>query len=143
MPQFDLINTGTHNDFVDQVFDFNENILALPRHKEIGLLEPKELEYATKAIKEEAQEFFEAHEKQDVIGAVDAVVDLLYFGIGFLKRMGLTREQVNQAMAAVHSCNMEKKLSTSVSKRVEGVSDAAKPEGWVGPEERIAGILGG
>ena len=143
MPQFELINAGTHNDFVDQVFDFNENILALPRQKEIGLLSPQELEYAVKAAKEEMQEFFEAHEKQDVIGAVDAVVDLLYFGVGFLKRLGLTREQVSQAMAAVHHCNMTKKLSTNVTKRVEGVADATKPEGWVGPEERIAEILGG
>lgn len=132
----------TQNLFVEQVLLFNQTLLKIG-HREIGLLNPQELEYAVKAIDEEKQEFFEAHHKQDVIGAVDAVVDLMYFGIGFLARMGLNAEQISACMSAVHEANMSKKLSHSVSKRVAGVADASKPADWVGPEERIAHILGG
>lgn len=141
-PYNSTIIPGTDNLFVEQVVEFNEKIIGVGQ-RDIGLLNPQELEYAIKAIDEEKQEFFQAHHQQDVIGAVDAVVDLLYFGIGFLRRMGLSADQISSCMTAVHEANMEKKLSTSVHKRVEGVPDAAKPEGWVGPEERIAFILGG
>lgn len=136
------MDQNTKNLFVEQVIDFNEQIIGVGQ-REIGLLSDKELEYAMKAIDEEKQEFFQAHHQQDVIGAVDAVIDLMYFGIGFLRRMGLNAEQISLCMTAVHISNMEKQLSMSVQKRVEGVPDAAKPEGWVGPEERIAFILGG
>lgn len=136
------MDQNTQNLFVEQVIDFNEQIIGVGQ-REIGLLSDKELEYAIKAIDEEKQEFFQAHHQQDVIGAVDAVIDLMYFGIGFLRRMGLNADQISLCMTAVHVANMEKKLSTSVHKRVEGVPDASKPEGWIGPEERIAFILGG
>lgn len=136
------MDQNTKNLFVEQVIDFNEQIIGVGQ-REIGLLSDKELEYAVKAIDEEKQEFFQAHHQQDVIGAVDAVIDLMYFGIGFLRRMGLNSQQISECMTAVHISNMEKQLSMSVQKRVEGVPDAAKPEGWVGPEERIAFILGG
>lgn len=136
------MDQNTQNLFVEQVIDFNEKIIGVGQ-REIGLLSDKELEYAIKAIDEEKQEFLQAHRQQDVIGAVDAVIDLMYFGIGFLRRMGLTAQQISDCMTAVHEANMAKKLSMAVQKRVEGVPDAAKPEGWVGPEERIAFILGG
>lgn len=136
------MDQNTKNLFVEQVFDFNDKVINVgPR--EIGLLSEDELKYAMAAMAEERQEFAEAHHKQDLISAVDAVIDQLYFGIGFLRRMGLTAQQVSDCMTAVHTANMEKKLSLAVQKRVEGVPDAAKPEGWVGPEERIAFILGG
>lgn len=140
--QFEEIIPGTDNLFVEQVIQFNERIIGVGQ-REIGLLSDSELEYAMKAIKEEATEFKDAHSQQDVIGAVDAVIDLMYFSIGFLRRMGLTADQISKCMTAVHNANMEKKLSMEVQKRVAGVADAAKPQGWVGPEERIAFILGG
>lgn len=141
-PYDSAIKSGFTNHFVDQVFEFNQKVIGIG-HRDIGLLSPQELAYAMAAMKEEATEFKTAHDQQDVIGAVDAVIDQMYFCIGFLARMGLTSEQVSACMGAVHTANMEKKLSMSVQKRVEGVPDAAKPEGWVGPEERIAHILGG
>lgn len=131
-----------HNDFVDQVFHFNDQVLGIGQ-RELGLLSDKELEYAGKAIREELNEFEEAHRTQDFVGAVDAAIDNLYFTIGFLKRMGLTAQQVSDCCAAVHAANMEKKLGVQVKRAGEGVADAVKPDGWVGPEERIAAILGG
>lgn len=130
------------NDIIDMVYRFNEEALGLgPR--EIGLLPEKELEYAMKAMKEEAYEFQDAHQSQNLIGAVDAALDQIYFVVGFLKRMGLTKDQVRKCFKAVHECNMQKKLGVQQKRGGEGVADAVKPEGWTGPEEKIAQILGG
>jgi predicted HAD superfamily Cof-like phosphohydrolase len=129
-------------DMVEQVFDFNEQCLGIEQ-RPIGLLSEGELQYALKAIAEEANEFQDAHNDMDVIGAVDAVLDLIYFSLGFLRRMGLTRDQVRSAMTAVHTANMTKKQGAQAKRGGDGVIDAIKPEGWQGPEERIAQILGG
>lgn len=133
---------GVMPHMVDQVIEFNSVALGIaPR--EIGLLSEKELDYACKAVAEEMIEFEDAHRQQDVVGAVDAVFDKIYFGIGFLYRMGLTAEQIKAGFTAVHECNMAKKVGVQAKRGGDGVVDAVKPEGWVGPEERIAEILGG
>ena len=128
-------------DFIGQVAEFNSKVLNV-QGREKGLLSAQELNYASKAVKEELAEFEQAHQQQDFIGAVDAVVDLVYFAYGFLFRMGLTEDQVRKIGTIVHDCNMSKKLG-HVAKRSEdgSVADAVKPEGWTGPEELIAEAL--
>lgn len=128
-------------DIISKVFEFNEKVLNIHR-PEISLLNEKELEYAMKASLEELDEFHDAHTAKDVIGSIDAVIDQIYFQIGFLKRMGLTEDQVRRCFGAVHDANMEKKLGIQHKRGGEGVADAVKPDGWVPPEERIAEILG-
>lgn len=128
------------NDMVQQVVDFNRIALGIER-RSIGLLSEKELDYAMKAVKEEMYEMKQAHDQQDMIGAVDAVLDGIYFMIGFLYRMGLDEEQIRKAFSAVHACNMNKKVGSQAKRGGEGVIDAVKPEGWSGPEEEIARIL--
>ena len=128
-------------DFVGQVAEFNRFILKVDG-REKSLLSEKELDYALKAGDEELTEFKTAHRNHDFIGAVDAVVDLMYFSVGFLIRMGLTEQQIRDCMSAVHEANMQKTLGVVDKRGGEGVADATKPEGWVAPEERIAAILG-
>lgn len=126
---------------IENVIAFNRTALGIePREK--SLLSPKELEYAMRATGEEAGEFHQAHEQHDFVAAVDAVLDQLYFNIGFLYRMGLTAREIEDCFQAVHDCNMRKKLGVQHKRGGEGVADAVKPEGWVGPEESIMAILG-
>ena len=141
MNQYDIALAPPKH-MVDQVIEFNRVALQIePRDK--GLLSEKELEYAMKAVNEEMTEFKQAHDEHDMIGAVDAVLDKIYFGIGFLYRMGLSAEEIKACFGEVHECNMAKKLGVQAKRGGEGVADAIKPEGWVGPEEKIAFILGG
>lgn len=134
--------TSPISPIITSVISFNAEALGiLPRDK--ALLSEAELDYAMKAMKEESYEFKEAHEKQDFIGAVDAVLDQIYFNVGFLYRMGLTSQEIERCFQAVHGCNMQKKLGVQHKRGGDGVADAVKPEGWVGPEEKIAEILGG
>ena len=129
-------------DLVSDIFNFNKHLLHIGERPK-SLLDPAELNYAVKAGREELEELEEAHLNQDYIGAVDAVLDLLYFGVGFLARMGLSEDEVRACMKVVHDANMQKKLGVQEKRGGAGVADAVKPTGWVPPEERIAEILGG
>ena len=78
-----------------------------------------------------------------MVDQVDALVDTVIFALGGLARLGLTEEQAEACFNAVMDANFEKKRGTKESRAVEGVADAIKPEGWVGPEQRIKAILTG
>ena len=126
--------------FVDQVVDFNKRVLMIDQ-RNIDMLKANEFEISVKCLQEELDEFAEAFKSGDIIGCIDAIIDLKYFAVGVMYKMGLTPETMKQCMTAVHEANMEKKLGVVAKRAVEGVADAVKPEGWVSPEERIASIL--
>jgi predicted HAD superfamily Cof-like phosphohydrolase len=128
------------NKMITDVIDFNQRVLKI-EPREIGVMVEGEVKATVKALNEEAQEFQDAFEAQDILGQVDALLDGIYFGIGALYKMGLTAAQIEEAFTAVHDCNMHKKLGI-VPKRDNPLGDAVKPEGWHGPEEALAHILG-
>jgi predicted HAD superfamily Cof-like phosphohydrolase len=108
-----------------------------------GLLSDAEMDITMNLLNEEIQEFEDAHDSSDYIGCIDAVIDLLYFGVGALHKLGLSEDEMVKCFAAVHDANMTKKKGI-VERRGDGtVPDAIKPADWVAPEERIAAIIGG
>lgn len=128
------------NKFFSDVVDFNQRVLNIEQ-REVGMLNQAEFDISKKSLQEEVDEFVEAHNNGDLISTIDSVVDLMYFGVGVLYKLGLNAEQIGDICSAVHNANMDKKLGV-VAKRGDGsAADAVKPEGWVGPEERIGNIL--
>lgn len=125
--------------YIHAVVEFNKKVLKI-EPRPLHPLEGGELQATRKAFAEELDEFDKAHDQGDFLGQIDAIVDLTYFAFGALYKMGLTADQINDVCMAVHSANMEKKLGV-VEKRGNPLGDAVKPDGWVGPEERIAQIL--
>ena len=121
------------------ITEFNREIIGIEQRPH-GLLNQDEVEFTSKALDEERVEFIQAHQSGDFIGAIDALLDSIYFAVGGLYKMGLTPDQMAACMAAVHEANMTKKKG--VTKRGHE-NDAAKPEGWISPEERIGKILDG
>ena len=103
-------------------------------------LTQKQFDWTVKFCNEEVDEFKEAFAKQDIVGMVDAVWDLIYGAMGTLKKMGLTREQATACLFAIHEANMTKKKGVTHRGSEE---DAAKPADFVPPEERIGHILFG
>jgi predicted HAD superfamily Cof-like phosphohydrolase len=93
------------------------------------------------SLNEELVEWTAAVAKGDIVGQVDALIDLMYFATGVLYKLGLSAEQIEQCVSAVHAANMTKRRGTN-AKRDTGAADAIKPDGWVAPEQRIATILG-
>lgn len=128
------------SNFVDQVVDFNQKVLKIEQ-REVNMLSMHEFQLSMKCLQEELDEFQEAWNSGDIIGCIDAIIDLRYFAVGVLYKHGLAADTIKACDTAVHEANMEKKLGVVAKRAVEGAADAVKPEGWVAPEERIADIL--
>ncbi len=126
--------------FAHKVIDFNQTVLKIQPRIQCPLSFP-EFEITVKALNEEVQEFIQASKDSDYIGQIDALIDLQYFAMGALYKLGLTADQINRCCYAVHDANMTKKLGIKASRGDGSAADAIKPEGWEAPEVRIGAIL--
>ena len=87
-------------------------------------------------MSEELDEFMTAAMTGEIVDAADALADIMYVALGTAHMMKLPIEAI---FDHVHDCNMKKLLGTT--KRGNKV-DAVKPDGWVGPEQGIAKLIG-
>lgn len=126
--------------YAANVIEFNQKVLGIQRDK-IASLSVADQNFLVNAIVEETVEFKTACQRNEIVGQVDALVDLIYFSIGGLYKLGLSAEQINKCAQAVHLANMTKKRGVKESRGDGTVPDAVKSEEWMGPEERIFRIL--
>lgn len=103
-----------------------------------GLPTPEVLEYRTKFLQEELQEFIDAGANNDLAGMLDALVDLAWVAMGTAHYLGAP---FNEAWAEVRRANMAKVLKTEADPtHKRGVVERIfKPAWWVPP--RIAEII--
>jgi predicted HAD superfamily Cof-like phosphohydrolase len=120
-----------------RVFDFNQNVLGIDSKLPFPM-EPVEKKWLVGCINEEASELEEAY---TLVDQIDALVDTIIFAAGGLYRLGLSVEKAEACISAVMDANFEKKAGQKPGRIYEGVIDAVKPAGWVGPEARIQAIL--
>lgn len=99
-------------------------------------------EFRLAFIQEELDELDEAMPVGDRVKMFDALLDLAYVVYGTALFMGVTPEQWEAGMSAVHKANMAKERATDDSSKRGTSLDVIKPKGWVGPEEELARILG-
>ena len=83
-------------------------------------------------MREEVEEFLEAG---DLVGQVDAIVDLIYFALGALVEMGVDAGPV---FDIVHEANMQKTRSPQGLRKRSTDGKVQKPDGWESPERKIA-----
>lgn len=126
--------------FAHQVAEFNEVVLGIAPRFQMPLGEA-ELKLTLHCLREEVDEFEEAAQGSDYVGMVDALIDLQYFALGALYKMGVTPDKVVKCCTAVHQANMTKKRGVKAGRGDGSAADAIKPEGWITPEERIGSIL--
>lgn len=116
----------------DDVVKFHDEILGfeqVPRptlHTESWLLE------RYRFLIEETEEFYNEACRNNMVGAVDGLLDTVYVALGTLHMMGVPTQE---CWDAVQTANMTKRRG--VTKRGNAL-DAIKPPGWVGPEQAIA-----
>lgn len=125
---------------IDSVYAFNEQIIGMETDLPLQPLSKDLRIWFASAIQEELAEYEMAWLNQDFIGQVDAIIDMMYFAIGRLQQMGLTREQARDCFMAIHFANMTKKRGAQ-AKRGNLEADAVKPPEWIPPEERLRKIL--
>lgn len=126
--------------FTRNIVDFNQRILGIEQRTP-SMLNESEFNISRECLNEEIQEFVDAHISGDFIGCIDAIIDLRYFAVGVLYKLGLTIDQIERMDQAVHDANMQKKLGKKAGRGDGVAADAIKPTDWVSPEERIASIL--
>ncbi len=126
--------------FATNVVDFNQKVLKICQ-RPIADLNQEEYDITMKCLSEELSEFSEAKAKGDIVGMIDALVDLKYFATGVMYKMGLTSHTIDAVEQAVHDANMEKKLGVNAHRGDGSAADAVKPQGWVPPEERISALM--
>lgn len=99
------------------------------------------LELAEKRVKwtiEELNEFLEAVEAGDLVGAYDAIIDAFYFIVGTADVVGV---DIGLGFDIVHNANMAK-LDPVTGQAIYGEDGKVrKPEGWQAPEPQLKALL--
>lgn len=126
-----------NNWIIQLVYQFNREVVKVPFVPQVKALDGDEHDWMVRVLREEAQEL---EDTVNPVHQVDALVDSIIFACGGLYRMGLSEMQAGSVISAVMQANFAKKAGQLA--RSNGVPDAAKPEGWVPPEQTIAAILG-
>lgn len=120
--------------FLD-VLEFHRKF-GLPIGERPRLLPPELAEFRLKFLHEELLEYVLATHREDLVGAIDALADLVYVAYGTAVMMGAPWPKI---WAHVQAANMRKIRVASADESKRGSSfDVRKPPGWISPEAAIA-----
>ena len=119
---------------------FNHELVGVPVRPFPYFLGQEEATWLFNVIWEERDELISAYYANEPIEQIDALMDLIYFAMGGLTRLGVTAEQSDEIFKCIHERNMLKK---SGNKDRGSDLDATKPADWDGPEEQITKIMKG
>jgi predicted HAD superfamily Cof-like phosphohydrolase len=117
------------------VADFHRRILNQEPADSPSLVSPQFLIERFRFMQEELDEFLTDGFNAHIVGAADAIADIIYVALGTAYLMNLPMDSI---WKSVHEANMRK--VRGATKRGNEF-DAAKPPGWVGPETDIAGHI--
>jgi hypothetical protein len=128
---------------IESVCAFNRDLLGINRLDAGPVLLPEEeARWLCRALTEEVEEFREAHNAEQLPDSVDALIDLMYFTIGGLWRMGIEPRLIEDCFEAIHQANMTKRRGQKESRPTDGtVADAVKPAEWVDPIKTLGSLL--
>lgn len=115
---------------INDVYEFNKEIIGTEQPNEPQVLNRERLLFALTAMYEELHEFTVANNQNNVAESLDAMIDLIYFALGRVYELGVTKEQFEKCWDTVQLKNMAKKRGT---KNRGTEQDACKPDGWVAP----------
>ena len=96
-------------------------------------LSPEVAHFRIKFMQEELNEYIDAVAYEDLVGQLDALVDLVYVALGTAYLQGLPFQA---AWDEVHACNMRKVKAgpNGEGSKRGSPHDVIKPEGWKGPD---------
>ena len=105
---------------------------GIPRLAKPGLLDDNTFCFRVGHLREEVEEFTEAHCDGDLEAAADALADLVYVAIGTAVCMGIPWDRV---WDEVQRANMEKvRARTAGDSKRGNALDVVKPAGWRKPD---------
>jgi len=86
-------------------------------------------------ITEELEEYLDANKAGDIVGVLDAIVDILYFTFGMIVIHGL-QAVVSRGFDIVHGCNMTK-LWPNNEVKTNSDGKVLKPDSFEKPERQL------
>ena len=126
---------------INEIYEFNRAVLGADPRQMVLTLDLPEQEWLVAALKEEIQEFEDSRSDAE---KGDALIDLCYFAIGGLVKLGLDEEQAQACFDAVHRANMTKKPGIKDTRPNDGsIVDAIKDENFQDPTNVIEEIING
>jgi len=127
---------------IEYIKEFNDKFGLPDGHEDVLTGDTATTDYRIRFIVEELGEFIDAMDEGDRVKAFDALLDLVYVAQGTALFLGISPLQWFFGMSAVHEANMSKiRVQKITDSKRKSSFDVVKPDGWVGPEERLADIL--
>ena len=132
-----LLQRGYHAR-LEASFQIEEALEGLPLRHIVSALDPAQyMPYSSaKHLSRKILEHVDSDVRVTLVEAIDKAADAIVFAYGSLFKLGLSVQQAEDLVTIVSASVMEK-----VSAPVDEQGKLTKPEGFVGPEERIAEYL--
>jgi len=147
------------NSWVDKIYSFNKELGLLEQGYDADREASFQIEEALEGFDEGIKEFgkklglYEKHYSNpkefsrwllmnvgsfdgSKIDAVDKHLDSIVFAFGSLFKLGLSKQQIHQAMNIVMDANMQK-----LNSKVDDNGKATKPKGFIPPEAQLQELL--
>lgn len=113
--------------FVSEVEEFNNKFGKLNNHSPI-MPNLKDSEFVYNFIKEENEELREAYLKGDIVGVLDAILDITYVSLGNGAMTFGLKDKILAGYAEVHASNMSKSCK-SVQEALDTVDKRTVEQG--------------
>ena len=107
-------------------------------NRDLNTLSRADFKFRFGFLFEELSEFKDAHEKNNIVKMIDALIDLVIVAHGTASFMGVSPELWEKCWKAVTDANFAK--VRGITKR-GAVFDLVKPNGWIAPDIKIASYV--
>ena len=133
------MKTGTKVPFVDEVEEFNSTFNKLNNYKPT-IPDKADSDFVYNFIKEEVEELKEAYEKRDIVGVLDAILDITYVSLGNGAMTFGLRDKILKGYAEVQASNMSKFCKTE-QEAIDTVAERSVNQGEPCHYERLGEIF--
>ena len=98
--------------FIDEVQEFNDTFGKSYQNKTVPTIDNKDADFVINFIQEELDELKEAVEERDIVGVLDALLDITYVGLGNGALAFGLKDKITPGYAEVQASNLSKVCKT-------------------------------
>lgn len=92
---------------IKDIGEFQKKVLGVDK-KTVGELTASEFRFLSVALVEELEEWKTAVQSGNIVDQVDALLDLAYFAVGGIFKLGLDHKKIEACFDHIHATNMSK-----------------------------------
>ena len=98
--------------FISEVETFNKTMGKSYQNRDIPTINDEDADFVVNFIDEELQELKEAIAERDIVGILDAILDITYVGLGNGAMVFGLKDKIEAGYAEVQASNMSKSCET-------------------------------